>query len=125
MSDDAPLFSDATLDSLRTLLRRYQVQGGTGPSWLISRASGDGISTPRTSAWAGYLTGYVVEPATRQGQTAPGQPAPATKPTLTVTSETLPAENDIITLDSDNTVRYRVGGRTASLLYPTYLVERL
>lgn len=121
-----PLLGSATLAAARAQQERYAAQVGVGPTWAVTRLSGDGIATSKTQAAAGTLEGWVLTPApTTPTTTGSGQVTVDTDPHLLVTGEALPQHGDILTLSTDTNVRYRVGGIVPSVLYPTYLVEAL
>jgi hypothetical protein len=120
-----PLLNDATLAAIRAPFLQYLAQAGQGPGWTATRLSGDGVGSPKTSAAAAAIEGWVLVPSATTPASAPGQPVTTTSPALYVTGDTAPVTGDVLALADSPAVRYRVVGPTASLLYPAYIVERL
>jgi hypothetical protein len=110
--------------------------GVGGDAWNVTRATGDGVSAPVTSAPVGVWAGYVAEedPATLSSA-APAATVGAKKwyavgdtaivlPTPPAMPQTL-AIGDVIASQSDIGLRYSVAAQDRVVGYVRYLLEPL
>lgn len=105
----------------KNLIGRLFAVGGS--SWAVTRLSGDGLASPRTSGPAGEVTGWLTQGAARPGVAVVGEVVPPVAWTFTRTGGLPLQPGD--ELEEVGGVRVRVGVLLDTLGYEEWEVTRL
>lgn len=120
-----PLFSDRTVQQLRTIqIRGWKNTAVGGDTWTVTRWTGDGVTGAKTQTTVGTITGYIYEEKIVQvGGTQSGTQVGQAQWRLALLAGTVQPE-DVLTSVADGR-KFTVRALDADFLFPRADVERI